>query len=136
MVDVEVTGGTAEELPDTQGTVYAADFAIGALLELTAGTNRVTLDNRGRQTHEIDLVELGDGKTIQDAIAWAATFAGPPPIRFLGGPAVRDGRSAVGTFELRPGVRYAFVCIVPDSLGDFLPHLVKGMASPVFEVRP
>lgn len=136
MVDVEVTGGTAEELPETQGTVTVADFTIGTLPELTAGTNRVTLENRGHQIHEIDLVQVADGKTIQDAVGWAATFAGAPPIRFLGGPGVRDGLSAVGTFELRPGVRYAFVCIVPDSLGDFLPHLAKGMASRVFEVRP
>jgi hypothetical protein len=48
---------------------------------------------------------------------------------------VRNGLSAVGTCEMKPGVRYAFVCIVPDSLGDFAPHLTKGMYSPIFEVR-
>lgn len=135
MADVVVTDGIARDLPETQGTVPVFDFAFGPLPELKAGTNRVTLENRGRQVHEIDLVELADGKTMEDAVAWATTFAGPAPIRFLGGPAVRNGLSAVGTFEMKPGVRYAFVCIVPDSLGDLAPHLTKGMYSPVFEVR-
>jgi hypothetical protein len=134
MADVDVTEGVARDLPETPGTIAAFDFAFGNLPTFRAGTNRVTLENRGRQLHEIDLVELADGKTLDDAATWAATFEGPAPIRFLGGPAIRAGLSAVGTFEMKPGVRYAFVCIVPDSLGDFAPHLTKGMRSPVFEV--
>ena len=138
MVDVDVTGGTAGSLPDTLAAVLAFDFAYGILPnpnpKLKAGTNRIKLDNRGRQAHEIDLVEVADGKTIDDAIAWAATLLGPPPINFLGGAAVGAGLSAVGTFELKPGVRYAFVCVVPDTLGDFAPHLTKGMYSAIFEV--
>jgi hypothetical protein len=135
MVDVEVTPGAAKDLPETTATMPTFDFAFGNLPKFKAGTNRVTLENRGKQMHEIDLVELTDGKTIEDAVAWAATFQGPPPIRFLGGPAVNAGLSAVGTFEMKPGVRYAFVCIVPDSLGDMAPHLTKGMYSAVFEVK-
>lgn len=134
MVDVEVAGGTAGSLPETLATVPTFDFAFGNLPEFKAGTNRITLENRGRQVHEIDLVELADGKTVDDAIAWADTLQGPPPIHFRGGAAVNAGLSAVGTFELNPGVRYAFVCIVPDTLGDFAPHLTKGMHSAVFEV--
>ena len=135
MVDVEVNEGRVKKLPETLATVPTFDYAFGNLPKFKPGTNRVTLENRGRQMHEIDLVELADGKTIEDAVAWAATFQGPPPIRFLGGPAVNVGLSAVGTFEMKPGIRYAFVCIVPDSLGDMTPHLTKGMYSPVFEVR-
>lgn len=134
MVDVEVTPGPEGRLPETLATVRAFDYAFGGIPAFKPGTNRITLENRGKQMHEIDLVELAEGKTLEDAVAWAATFDGPPPMRFLGGPAVNVGQSAVGTFELEPGVRYAFVCIVPDSLGDFAPHLTKGMYSPVFEV--
>lgn len=138
MVDVEVAGGTAGSLPKTLATVPSFDFAFGNLPNpnLKAGTNRITLENRGRQVHEIDLVELADGKTVDDAVAWADTLQDPPPIHFLGGAAVNAGLSAVGTFELKPGARYAFVCIVPDTLGDFAPHLTKGMHSAVFEVPP
>lgn len=136
MVDVEVAPGADGALPETLGTVPTFDYAFGTLPAFKAGVNRVTLENRGKQMHEIDLVEVPEGRTIEDAVAWAASFEGPPPIRFLGGPAVNVGLSAVGTFDLRPGVRYAFVCIVPDTLGDFAPHLTKGMYSPVFEVPP
>jgi hypothetical protein len=135
MVDVEVTEAPERKLPKTPATVPTFDYAFGNFPEFKAGTNALTLENRGKQMHEIDLIELEDGKTIEDAVAWARSFQGPPPFRFLGGPAVNVGLSAVGTFDLEPGVRYAFVCIVPDTLGDMAPHLTKGMYSPVFEVR-
>ena len=135
-VDVEVTEGKVASLPETLATVPVADFAIGAIPEMTEGTHQLTLENRGKQIHEIDLVEVAEGKTMEDAATWAASPSGPPPFRFLGGPAVRDGLSAVGTFDLKAGIRYAFVCIVPDSLSDFVPHLAKGMYTPVFEVKP
>lgn len=134
MSEVEVAPGRTQGLPDTQGTVPVADFAMGEIPDLHAGTNTLTMENRGRQIHELDLVELGEGMTMDDAVAWARKPAGPPPFRFLGGPAIRDGLSAVGTFELKAGVRYAFVCIVPDFLGDMALHLSKGMYTPIFEV--
>lgn len=39
-----------------------------------AGTNRVTLENKGKQIHEIDLVELAEGKKVEDS----TTLCGVP----------------------------------------------------------
>lgn len=136
MSDIEVAAGAPGDLPETDVTVTAADFAFGGATGFKAGTNSVTLENKGKQIHEVDLVELAEGKTIEDAKAWAKTLQGPPPMKFHGGPAVRDGLSVTTTFELEPGVNYAFVCIIPDSLSDFAAHITKGMYTPVFQVDP
>ena len=136
MSEVEVTGGSPRGLPETDATITTADFAIGGVPPFKAGTNRVTLQNKGKQIHEIDLVELAEGKKVEDVVAWAAKLEGPPPGRFLGGPAVRDGLSVITTFEMEAGPRYALVCIVPDSLGDGAPHITKGMYTPEFQARP
>lgn len=136
MTEVEVTGGSPRDLPATDATISTFDFAFGNLPTFKEGTNRVTLQNKGKQIHEIDLVELADGKKVEDLVAWAAKLEGPPPGRFLGGPAVRDGLSVNTTFEMTAGARYALVCIVPDQLGDGAPHLTKGMHSPEFQVDP
>lgn len=137
--EVEATGGSTGGLPQTDATYITYDFAIGAAgggaATLKAGTNRVALENKGKQIHEIDLFELADGKKVADVKAWAAKLAGPPPGHFRGGPAVRDGLSVTTTFDLKPGARYAFVCIVPDSLGDGAPHITKGMHTEEFQVQ-
>jgi hypothetical protein len=135
MTEVEATGGSSGDLPKTDFTIPAFDFALGIAPPFEAGTNSVTLENRGKQIHEIDLVELAPGKTVEDMVAWAAKLEGPPPGRFLGGPAVRDGLSVTTTFEMRSGTRYALVCIVPDSLSDGKPHITKGMYTPEFQTK-
>ena len=132
--EVEATGGTQADLPRTDATIPTFDFAFGNIPTFKAGINSVTQHNKGKQIHEIDLVELAEGKKAEDMAAWAAKLQGPPPGRFLGGPAVRDGLSVNTTFRMEPGRRYAFVCIVPDSLGDGAPHITKGMYSQEFQV--
>jgi hypothetical protein len=137
--EVEATGGSPGELPKTDATFITHDFAIGAAgggaPAFKAGTNRVTLENKGKQIHEIDLVELAEGKKVADFVAWAAKLAGPPPGSFRGGPAIRDGLSVTTTFDLKPGARYVLVCIVPDSLGDGAPHITKGMHTEEFQAQ-
>lgn len=135
MRELAVTAGPDGDLPATDSTVLTFDFAVGDLPAFEAGQNTVTLENRGKQIHELDLVELPEGKKVEDLKAWAAQPAGPPPARFLGGPAIRDGVSATTTFDLKAGARYAIVCIIPDSLGDGAPHITKGMHSPEFQVK-
>lgn len=138
--EVEATGGSPGDLPKTDATFVTYDFAIGAAgggaPTFKAGTNRVTIENKGKQIHEIDLVELAEGKKVADFVAWAGKLAGPPPGSFLGGPAIRNGLSATTTFEMKSGARYVLVCIVPDSLGDGAPHITKGMHTEEFQVQP
>jgi hypothetical protein len=134
MVDIEVTEGSVRSLPETSAEVKVADFAIGKLPEFKPGKNTVTIVNNGKQLHELNLIELLKGKTVEDMVAWAAKEEGPPPAPFLGGPVVKQGLSGSTTFDLEAGKTYAIVCTIPDFLGDFAPHITKGMHSPPFEV--
>lgn len=135
VVEVTVTDGETTEQPDTLGTVNAVDFALSAPPELEAGENVVGLKNDGKQLHEINLVELQAGKTVDDLIAWDASGqSSRPPGTFLSGLAIAPGQTGTSTVDLKAGSTYVFVCLIPDSLGDFKSHLSKGMKTPTFTV--
>ncbi|MDP9006074.1 MAG: hypothetical protein M3N15_04050 [Actinomycetota bacterium] len=129
---VTIAEGIDGELPASVGTVEAVDFAFANVPALEAGTNVVRLSNRGRQIHEINLVELGPATTIDEVVAWFKEPTGPPPMRSLSGVAVSPGTEGTAEFELEPGSNYAFICAIPDFLGDFQPHVTKGMFTTPF----
>jgi uncharacterized cupredoxin-like copper-binding protein len=130
----------AAELPSAEARVTATEFAFDGIPELGAGEHVVALDNAGEQEHELNLVELAEGKTIDDVIAH---YSGPPgqgepPMRNLGGPLINPATSqqVLSRFELEAGKSYAFICAVPDfSEQPPTPHVVKGMHSAVFTVE-
>jgi uncharacterized cupredoxin-like copper-binding protein len=130
--EVTVTDEPAGEPPEAAGTIVAVDFAYGAVPALHRGTNIVRLRNEGRQFHEINLVEINEGSTIEDVVAWFKRPAGASPIKSLGGGAIRPGHETSVTLELETGSSYAFVCGIPDLLGDRALHVTKGMFSAVF----
>lgn len=131
---VTVKEGIADALPESVGSLTATDFALAGAPELKAGTVVVGIRNQGKQLHEINLVELAEGKKIEDVAAWFKQPAGPPPMSFLSGVAVKPGEEGTSQFELKSGPNYAFICAIPDSLGDFAPHITKGMYAPAFTV--
>ena len=132
--EVTVAEGAEGELPASVGTVEAVDFGFTSVPALEAGTNVVRLSNKGRQLHEINLIELDDGTTIDEVVAWVKQPAGPPPMRFLAGVAINPGAEATTELDLEPGSNYAFVCVIPDFLGDLQPHATKGMYTTPFVV--
>jgi len=131
---VTVTGGATNELPASVGKVKTVDFGFDAVPPLEPGTNVVQLDNAGKQLHEINLIEVPAGKKIEDVVAWFRTETGPPPFSFLTGVAVSAGTSGTGELVLDAGKTYAFICAVPDFLGDMKPHVTKGMRTATFTV--
>lgn len=132
--ELTVTDGPSGELPAAVATITTTDFKFDGLPALKAGTNVVRLHNAAKQAHEINLIELQAGKTIADAAAWFAEAGGPPPMSFLGGVATKAGEDGTATFDLKKGSTYAFICALPDVLGDFAPHVTKGMATTTFTV--
>ena len=132
--EVTVTEGSERELPSSVGTIEAVDFSLTAPPPMKEGKNIVRLSNNGKQLHEINLIELDEEKTIEDAVAWTDQGSGPPPFRFLAGVAVKPGEDATAELDLESGSTYAFVCAIPDFLGDFKPHSTKGMYTPTFRV--
>ncbi len=130
-----VTEGIAAAVPEAAATLMAKDFSLSGSPPTKAGTTVVGLRNQGQQLHEVNLIELAAGKKVDDALAWFKAPAGPPPMAFLSGVAVKPGEDGAATFDLKAGSSYAFICAIPDSLsGDFIPHIVKGMYTAAFTV--
>lgn len=135
--EVTVTEGADGELPPSVGTIKAVDFELAPLPPVKAGNNVFRLSNQGKQIHEINLVELPPGKTVDDVVAWYREQKGPPPMPpmlSLSGVAIKPGDEATTELNLKAGSRYAFVCAIPDFLGDFKPHVTKGMHTKDFTV--
>jgi uncharacterized cupredoxin-like copper-binding protein len=134
--ELEVTEGAEGSLVETapEVSLVGTDFAFDKTPSVKAGSNTLRLRNDGRQLHEINLIELPDGQTLDEAVAWHRQMQGPPPFRFLGGVAIKPEEEATTTLVLAQGRTYAFICAIPDVLGDFAPHVTKGMHTETFTV--
>lgn len=95
--------------------------------ELSAGSTTFRVVNLGDQPHEIFLVQLMPGATVEQVIqALAGQAEGPPPgLPFGGLQGIAPGESGYFTADLAPG-NYAALCFIPDA-GDGMPHVLHGM---------
>lgn len=121
------------EAPAFDATIELNEFGF-VVPELTAGTHTFRVTNTGQQTHEIEIVRLDDGATMEQYMAAVQPGATtPPPGRPVGGNgAISPGLSNYLTVDLAPG-RYLLLCWVPDP-ADGAPHVMKGMVQEV-EIR-
>lgn len=117
--------------PDTVGEVTLDDFAFGLPDDLE-GTVAVT--NTGEQPHEMLLVQLAEGVSLEEALAaleGPPPTDGPPPAIPAGGmQALMPGDTGyldLGT--LAPG-RYGLVCFVPDPASG-KSHVELGMVDEI-----
>jgi plastocyanin len=130
MRQFEVTGTrsqTAAELPPADVTIRMADYDYQPSGSLSAGRHTIMVENDGPQPHELALLRLAPGKTVEDFALWAeAGMKGPPPAEPVGGVVFLD-KGARGTFtaDLVAG-EYGLMCFVPDAK-DGKPHLAHGM---------
>jgi hypothetical protein len=117
----------AAVLPPAADTIKLVDYDFQPSRPLTKGKHTFIVQNAGPQPHELVVVKLAPGKTIEDFGKWAeAGLKGPPPADAVGGVATMDsGRTAQFTAELTPG-EYGLICFVPDTR-DGKPHLAHGM---------
>ena len=123
----EVTGvaGPAPEVtPDIEMVLSDYDFTLSK--PLAPGRQVMRVHNSASQAHEVFLVQLDNGKTAADFLAWFESNDGPPPGRPAGGiTAIAKGISNDITLDLTQG-DYLLICFVPDA-GDGKPHFVHGM---------
>lgn len=111
-------------------TIVTTDYAFDAPSELPAGLTTFRLVNRGPSLHHVQLVKMGEGKTVEDFMA-ALKAGGPPPkwATMAGGPTPSElGDTSVTTMALEAGA-YAMVCFIPGP--DGIPHIAKGMVRPL-----
>jgi uncharacterized cupredoxin-like copper-binding protein len=123
---VSGTGTEVAALPPVADTIRLVDYDFQPSRPLKAGSHTFLVENDGPQVHELVVVKLATGKTIQDFAAWAEHLKGPPPAESVGGVTGLDkGVAAQFTADLTPG-EYGFICFVPDAK-DGKPHLAHGM---------
>jgi uncharacterized cupredoxin-like copper-binding protein len=119
------TGVIAAE-PTPDATVILSDYSFTLSKPLTAGTHTIKIENTGAQPHEIEIVRLDSGKTVDDVLKWAATYKGAPPATPVGGMSgIAPGRHGFFTVDL-PAGEYGLICFYPD-MKDGKPHFMHGM---------
>jgi hypothetical protein len=89
--------------------------------------------NIAEQPHEVTLVRLNPGNTIQDFVKWAAKPKGPAPGTWFGGTTAQSkGVTSYIVTDFTPG-DYGFICFMPDAK-DGKSHHLHGMIDQ-FSVR-
>jgi len=122
--------GLAAAEPVADLTIKLVDYGFEVSAPITAGRHTIKVENPAAQPHEMVLVRLEPGKTIQDWLAAAEKMAGPLPGHLIDGIAgLAPGRSGYVTADFTPG-EYGFVCFVSDAK-DGKSHFLHGMVQQV-----
>jgi len=112
--------------PTADVTMTLSDYTFTLSKPLAAGRQMIKVVNGATQPHEVVLVQLDSGKTMEDVGKWAETMKGPPPGKPIGGiPAFMPGKNTYFEASLTPG-DYGLICFVPDAK-DGKPHVAHGM---------
>jgi hypothetical protein len=118
--------GASAATPKADITTSLFDYNFKLSSHVRPGAHTIRVHNTGPQAHEVELVQLAPGKTVEDFVAWIGNMKGAPPAKPIGGiAAIEPGMSQVFSADFAPG-NYAFVCFIPDAK-DGKPHYVHGM---------
>jgi uncharacterized cupredoxin-like copper-binding protein len=110
--------------PDIVLSLVDYDFQFSQ--PLTAGEHVIEVKTDAPQEHEVVMVRLAEGKTLNDFMTWMQKPNGPPPGAPVGGTVgLAPGRSNTLSVNLEPG-EYALICFIPDHK-DGRPHFMHGM---------
>ena len=124
----------ATAAPAADLSVELVDYAFNLDYDaISAGSHTLKVSNSGPQeAHELVVVKLDDGASIQDFLGAFAPDApdGPPPGTFVAGTAAFNEQSdnyLEVTFEA--GATYGIVCFLPSTVHGGQPHFMHGMVS-------
>jgi hypothetical protein len=123
---LEVTEPSAEQppAPDADVTVTLSDFAFDVADTLPAGETVFAVVNGGDQIHEMGMIKLDEGATLDEVLASLEAPEGPySVVGALYG--LASGSNGWTTIDLTPGT-YALVCFVTDPQSG-QPHIALGM---------
>jgi hypothetical protein len=123
----DASSAIAAELPPADVTFKLVDYDFEASKPLAPGRQTIRVENAGPQPHELALLKLAPGKTVEDFAHWAeGGLKGAPPGEPIGGIVFLDkGESGTFTADLVAG-DYGLICFLPD-VKDGKPHLAHGM---------
>lgn len=106
-------------------TMTLTDYAFATSTPITRGVHTIRVVNPAAQSHEVELVKLAPGKTLQDLMKWMESPEGPPPGSAIGGIAgMEHGVVQSFTYDFAPG-EYGLICFLPGPDGK--PHFMHGM---------
>jgi plastocyanin len=113
--------------PKASVTITAHDFNFSPDKPIKAGPQTIRFNNAGTQPHEVLVVQLPPGKTMQDfAAGFAPGATGPPPGKPIGGlTGVYKGGHEYFTANFTPG-HYGLICFFEDAAKK-APHFALGM---------
>ena len=127
---LSVRGGkpTKVSTPQPALSVKQVDYQFILSKPIRAGVHTIEVTNHGTQPHELVVVRLSPGATVQDVIAsFEPGASGPPKGVLVGGiTGIEKGERVTFTGEFEPG-RYGLICFIPDATGR--PHFLHGMTS-------
>jgi hypothetical protein len=129
MKPLTVTPSTASIVePNADVTVTLTDYTFTLSKPLVAGKQTIKVENAATQPHEVVLVQLAPGKTMDDLKKWVFDMKGPPPGKPMGGiPGFVKGKNAYFDVDLTPG-DYGMICFIPD-VKDGKMHVEHGMVT-------
>lgn len=119
--------------PQVSATITTREFAFDGPATLPAGQTTVQVVNRGQQSHELALMRIDPGHTVQDLVGilqQSGPDSGPPPDwvhQTRGWDAAGPGVDGTVTLDLTPGT-YVMLCFLPD-VATGTPHALLGMVS-------
>lgn len=121
MVEGEAADSDFE--PEADLTVALVDFAFGLPVELPAGEQTWLIENLGEQWHELIVIPVPDGTTLEDAMSLlmavegeAEGEGGMPEFAAVWSP-MSAGERAWVQVDLAPGT-YLVSCFIPDANSD------------------
>jgi uncharacterized cupredoxin-like copper-binding protein len=126
-----VSSTTTEQpaLPEEAGTLTMRDFSFDIPDQVRAGRVTYRVVNDGPQPHEMNILKLAPGATMDQVAAWAQDPSTPPPFEAVGGMnGLTPGADGLMTVDLEPG-SYIAICNIPDPATG-LPHSQLGMVHP------
>lgn len=118
---------SAAALPSGDITMSLFDFGFSMSQPITAGTHTFTVKNDATQPHEVVVVRVPPGGSMDAWKDWLSTgMKGPPPgAPFSGITDIAPGATQNFSATFEPGT-YGLICFVPDATSG-QPHLFLGM---------
>lgn len=111
--------------PEADLVMRLLDYDFEMSAPLTAGRHVIRVENAGVEPHDVSLLKLESGMTVDDLRAWLRKPEGAPPGRFEAYlAALSSGAEAFLEAEVTPG-DYVLLCFVDGPTG--VPHHERGM---------
>jgi hypothetical protein len=132
----QVEGETAPaQPPQAEVIVHMKEYAFDMPESLPGGRQLWQFTNQGQFLHNLGIIRLGEGKSMDDVIAWTKEQQGPEPFEYYTmWNLLSPGATSWGEIELQPG-EYLAVDFMPDFANEGGWNMEQGMVW-AFTVAP